>query len=265
MQPTNEMVEVFPDVAALTRATARRFADITSKAVTCHNIATVALPGGSTPRSLYTLLATEPTIRDSVRWPSIHFFFGDERHVPSDHPESNFRAANETMFRHLASQSLHIHPVPTESADAFEVAAKYESELRQFFTKTGLIEAGFPRFTLVLLGMGADGHTASLFPNTDALRETRRWVTANWVEKLRTHRITMTLPVINNAVEIIVLVSGADKASIVAEILGHGANRVRYPVKMVQPRKGIKRWVLDKAAAGQLFLEPSEDQIHAHD
>lgn len=262
MNPTNESVEVFPEAETLTRATAQRFVCITREAAASHNIATVGLSGGSTPQSLYTLLATEPTLRHAVPWPKIHFFFDDERHVAPNHPESNFRMANETMFRHLTSESLHVHRVPAESSDASEAAAQYETDMRQFFGAAGLVEAGFPRFALILLGIGADGHTASLFPGTAALREAERWVMANWVETLHTHRITMTLPVLNNAAEIIVLVSGADKAFIIAEVLGRGAGRTSYPVQMVRPREGIKHWMLDKAAAKQLFLEPHEGQLH---
>jgi 6-phosphogluconolactonase len=124
--------------------------------------------------------------------------------------------------------------------------------MREFFGLKGLVRAEFPRFDLIFLGMGPDGHTASLFPGTVALGETKRWVVANWVEKFKTHRITFTFPVLNNAAEVILFVAGPDKAPMVAEVLGRANGAPRYPVQMVQPRNGIKRWMFDEPAVSLL-------------
>ena len=247
MKQKQEFTEIFPDAGALAGAAARRFVGLAKDVVTRRGVFTVTLAGGSTPKDLYTLLATDPALRAAVPWSQIHFFFGDERHVPPGHADSNFRMANEAMFQRLEDQSLHIHRVPTELPDAVEVASRYEADLREFFGETN-----FPRFDLVLLGMGADGHTASLFPGTAALQEEKRWVAANWVEKLQAHRITMTIPVLNNAAEIIFLVTGADKAAVIAEVLGWKAGEHKYPVQMIRPRDGLRRWMLDERAASCL-------------
>ncbi len=247
-----QLVEVYPDVAALSVAAGQRFLQLAQAAVAKQGVFTVALAGGSTPRGLYTALETEPHLRVAIPWAQIHFFFGDERHVPPDHPDSNYRMANEAMFQRLPREWLHVHRIPGELPDPAEAAGIYAAEMRRFFEAQGLVEDGFPKFDLVLLGMGPDGHTASLFPGTPALQENRRWVVANWVEKLNTHRITMTLPVLNRAAEIILLVAGAEKAPILAEVLELTTPAPKYPVQMVQPLKGTKRWMLDKAAAAQL-------------
>ena len=252
MRTENEVVDVFPDVTALTKAAGEHFVLLAKDAVAARGVFTVALSGGSTPKVLYTLLATDQSLRGAIPWSNTHFFFGDERHVPPDHVESNFRMVNEAMFRRLAPISTRIHRVPAENPDAVNAAAQYEANMRELFGLKGLVRAGFPRFDLILLGMGPDGHTASLFPGTVALGETKRWVVANWVEKLKTHRITFTFPVLNNAAEVILFVAGPDKAPMVAEVLGRAGNVPRYPVQMVQPRNGVKRWMLDKPAASLL-------------
>jgi 6-phosphogluconolactonase len=248
MKTNQDQVEVFADVKALTLAAARRFAQLAEEAVKDHGISAVALSGGSTPKMLYRLLATDAAIRSTIPWSKIHFFFGDERHVPPDDPESNFRMANEAMFQPLKSEQLHVHRVLAELTDAAEAAARYESDLKEFFEPRGLMNEGFPRFDLIFLGMGPDGHTASLFPNSSGLSEATRWVLANWVEKFQTDRITMTFPVLNAAAEVILFVAGSEKAAVLGEVL-NGAAR-KYPVQQVRPRNGIKRWMLDAAAAG---------------
>jgi 6-phosphogluconolactonase len=249
MQLNGDQVEVFPDVEALTVAAAQRFALLANNAVADHGVFAVALSGGSTPKVLYRFMATDKAIRAKIPWSKVHFFFGDERHVPPEHVESNFRMANEAMFQSLPTEQLHIHRVFGELASASKAAEEYEADLRGFFDARGLLDEGFPRFDLIFLGMGPDGHTASLFPNSSALQETTRWVVANWVEKFKTDRITFTFPVLNSAAEIILLVSGAEKAPVVAEVLDRAAGAPKYPVQSVRPRNGIKRWMLDAAAA----------------
>jgi 6-phosphogluconolactonase len=184
MKLNGDQVDVFADIQALTLAAARRFALLATKAVENHGVFAVALSGGSTPRVLYRLMTTDKTIRSEIPWSKVHFFFGDERHVSPEHADSNFRMANEAMFQSLATEQLHIHRVLGEFSSASEAAEEYEADLREFFEPRGLLEEGFPRFDLVFLGMGPDGHTASLFPNSSGLQETHRWVVANWIEKL---------------------------------------------------------------------------------
>jgi 6-phosphogluconolactonase len=257
MKLNGDQVDVFADVKALTIAAADRFAHLAVNAVEEHGIFAVALSGGSTPKALYRLIAADRAIRSKIPWSEVHVFFGDERHVPPDHADSNFRMANEAMLQSLATDQVHVHRVLSELTDASQAAAQYEEDLRDFFDPRGLLQDGFPRFDLIFLGMGPDGHTASLFPNSSGLGESRRWVISNWVEKFKTDRITMTFPVLNAAAEIIVLVSGPEKAPLVAEVL-QGTNGVpKYPVQMVRPHKGIKRWMLDAAGASAVATVPT--------
>jgi 6-phosphogluconolactonase len=207
----------------------------------------IALSGGSTPKSLYTLLAT--TARASLPWERMFFFFGDERHVPPESPESNYRMANESMLSKVPVAAGNVFRIPAENSDAAAAAAAYEQTLRKFFA----IEAGqVPRFDLILLGLGPDGHAASLFPETAALRETSRLVVANWVEKLKAFRITLTLPVLNAARCVAFLVSGTDKAPALREVLEGSAPAEQYPSKLVRPTDGTLIWFVDKAAASGL-------------
>ena len=247
-----ETIEFYADADAMACEAAQRLARLGQDAVAQRGVFTVALSGGSTPRRLYRLLANDPALRSAIPWSHAHFFFGDERPVPPDHADSNYRLANENLFRHLDPGLLRVHRVPAELPDAREAATRYEADLRQFFQTLDRAAARFPRFDLIFLGMGSDGHTASLFPGSPALQETNRWILANWIEKLQTHRITMTLPVLNAATEVMLLVAGADKAAMVAEVLERTAGLTQYPVQMVRPLDGRKRWLLDQAAASQL-------------
>lgn len=220
----------------LARAAAQLFVARSSEAVAQRGLATIALSGGSTPKLLYQLLADpNEAFRDQVPWPSIHFFWTDERHVPPDHPESNYRMANEAMLSHVPVMRDNVHRVMSENPDAEAAAEDYEKMVMRT-----------PRFDLILLGLGTDGHTASIFPESEVLRETKRLVAAPWVEKLKSYRITMTLPLINNAALVVFLVSGAEKAEIVKEVLG---GPKRYPAQEVN---GEVMWMLDREAAGKL-------------
>ncbi len=249
MKLNGDKVDVFADIQALTMAAARRFAQLAINAVKDHGVFAVALSGGSTPKVLYRLMATDKAIRSKIPWSKIHFFFGDERHVPPDHPESNFRMANEAMFQPLPARPLHIHRVLGELASASMAAEQYEADLSEFFEPRALLDEGFPRFDLIFLGMGPDGHTASLFPHSAGLRETTRWVVANWVEQFKTDRITMTFPVLNAAAEVVLFVSGPEKAPVLANVLNQDGGGPRFPVQSVRPGHGIKRWMLDAPAA----------------
>lgn len=206
----------------------------------------IALSGGSTPRNLYALLAGSKSYADKIPWSKIHFFWGDERHVPPDHPESNYRMARETMLSRVPVPDVNIHRVRSEAPDAGKAAADYEQELRAFFK----LESGqLPCLDCVLLGMGPDGHTASLFAGTAALRETRRLVVASYVEKFRSHRITMTASVFNHAEMIIFMVGGKEKAEVLQAVLEGKPQPDLYPAQLIRPANGKLLWLVERSAA----------------
>jgi 6-phosphogluconolactonase len=206
----------------------------------------IALSGGATPSRLYQRLGREPAVRNRLPWDNIHFFWGDERHVPPDDPQSNYRMASETLFAFAPVPAQNIHRISAEEPDAVLAAENYERELNSFFE---LGPGQLPRFDCILLGMGPDGHTASLFPGTDALHENRHLVVANWVEKLQTHRITLTAPVLNKAALIIFLVSGREKAEVLKEILEGDYRPDLLPAQLIRPEDGRLLWLVDRAAA----------------
>jgi len=208
---------------------------------------TIALSGGSTPRNLYTLIAANASA--SLPWDRMFFFWSDERHVPPDDPESNYGMARDTLLSKVAIPPANIFPIPAENPDASAAAETYEQTLRKFFA---VGPGEFPRFDLILLGMGPDGHTASLFPETSALQAKSRLVVANWVEKLKASRITFTLPVLNAARCVAFLVSGADKAAVLHEVLEGDGPAEKYPSKLVRPSEGKLIWFVDRAAASEL-------------
>lgn len=238
-------VRVFDDAEAVARATAETFARLAREAVEERGTFSVALSGGTTPRRVYELLASDER-RESVPWPKAHVFFGDERAVPPDHAESNYRMASEAMLSRVPIPAENVHRIDGVG-DAAANASDYESVMRGFFG-----EVEWPRFDLVLLGMGDDGHTASLFPNTAALEESRAWVASNWVEKLQTWRITLTAPAINAARRVVFLVTGASKAERLREVLNGPRDPSRLPSQMIRPRDGALRWYVDRAAAAKL-------------
>jgi 6-phosphogluconolactonase len=207
----------------------------------------IALSGGSTPKNLYTLIAANANT--SLPWERIFFFWGDERHVPPEDAESNYRMAKETLLSKVAIPAGNIFRIPAEYADATVAAAAYERTLQKFFA---LAPGEFPRLDLILLGMGPDGHTASLFPETAALGEKSRLVVSNWVEKLKASRITVTLPVLNSARCVAFLVSGSDKAAALREVLEGNGPAEKYPSKLVRPTDGKVIWFVDRAAASGL-------------
>lgn len=219
----------------------------TNEAVKERGRFTVALSGGSTPKNLFNLLATNA--RNSLPWDRMFFFWGDERHVPPKDPESNYRMADEAMLSKVPVPAENVFRMAGENPDAAAAAESYEQTLRKFFQ---LNPGEFPRFDLILLGMGPDGHTASLFPGTAGLQEKSRLVIANWVEKLKTHRLTFTLPVLNAARCVAFLVSGTDKAPALRAVLEDNVPGDQYPSKLVQPKDGKLIWFLDRAAASEL-------------
>lgn len=208
---------------------------------------TIALSGGSTPKSLFNLLATNA--RNAVPWDRMYFFWGDERHVPPTDPDSNYRMAEEVMLSKVPVPPGNVFRMAAENPDAARVAEDYEKTLRKFFQ---LAADGVPQFDFILLGMGPDGHTASLFPGTAALQEKSRLVVSNWVEKLKTNRLSFTLPVLNAARCVAFLVSGTDKAPVLKTVLEENASAEQYPAKLVNPSGGKLIWFLDRAAASSL-------------
>lgn len=211
----------------------------------------MALSGGATPQTLFSLLVEDDYFKNTIPWEKIHFFWGDERHVPPQDEQSNYRMAHDIMLAKAQVRTDNIHRMPTEQTDAGKVAQGYEQELRQFFE---LAADQLPVIDFNLLGIGPDGHTASLFPETTALLENRRLVVANWVEKFQTHRITMTAPVLNNAATIVFLVSGRQKADILQQILEGEHRPNQLPAQLIRPRQGRLLWLVDQAAAGRLTL-----------
>lgn len=228
----------------LFQAAAADFIALAEHAIRDRGRFTVALSGGSTPRGLYSLLASEVVPR--LPWDKIFFFFGDERHVPPDDPDSNYRMVREAMLSKIAIPAENVFRVQAENNDADAAARAYEETVKHFFH---LAPGQIPRFDLILLGLGPDGHTASLFPGSAALAETTRLVVANWVEKFKTFRITFTYPVLNHAAEVRFLVSGADKAPALHDVLkGKGD----LPASRIRPENGRVEWLVDRAAASGL-------------
>jgi len=231
-------VHVYESPEELAGAAAREFAAKAEEAIEERGRFAVVLAGGSTPKAMYGILARD--YADRIDWSRVHVFFGDERTVPPDHEDSNYRMARETLLEHILVGS--VHRIQCELPPD-EAAAAHEEELRDFFG-----EEEPPRFDLILLGLGSDGHTASLFPATSALEVHDRWVVANPVPKLDTTRITLTVPVINAARSVVFLVAGEDKAGALKEILEGDADPREYPARLIQP-PGEPDWMLDRAAA----------------
>ena len=208
----------------------------------------VALSGGSTPRLLYGLI-TSDTFRHEVPWDNLRFFFGDERWVPHTHRESNFKLANDLLFSKVGTKPENIFSIPTEGISPEEAAAQYADTLR---TEFNLTEGEIPEFDLILLGMGDDGHTASLFPGTDALDEHNKLVAATYVDKLAAHRITLTAPVLRAAKEVILMVVGDSKGPACEQVLQGPLNVNEYPAQLLRQAKGRVTWYVDRAAAAKL-------------
>jgi len=238
-------VEVFPNSGSLYQTVAARIVGQARDAVERRGRFTMVLAGGSTPRRLYSLLAND--FREVFPWADSHFFWGDERHVPPDHPDSNFRMAWEAMLSLVPVPASNLHRIRAEEADPHCAADQCGTEIREFFQ---LADHEFPRFDLVLLGLGPDGHTASLFPSTEALHVHDRLAAANWVPKLNAFRITMTLPVFNHSACVDFVVQGEDKAEALHAILEGERQPDRYPAQAIQPADGDLYWSVDAPAAG---------------
>ncbi len=242
------VIAVCQDRPELAKALADRFVEVVSTAVEKNGKATVALSGGSTPRALYALLA-ESQYREKIDWDKVHLFWGDERCVPHDSLESNYKMVKDSLISKVSIPPSCVHPTRDQDTDPAGSAEAYEEDLKREFKLTA---GSFPRFDLVLLGLGPDGHTASLFPGTQALGESERLVVANYVDKFKSHRITFTLPVINAAANVIFMVGGADKKDILQQVLKK--EPVAFPAQLIRPTDGELDWFVDAAAAEHLDL-----------
>jgi 6-phosphogluconolactonase len=243
-----EDIAILTDANALAHKAAECFCVIATQAIAKHGKFTVALSGGRTPKALYELLATEARYREGLKWNDMYFFFGDERHVPPNHQDSNFRMVDEALFKRIPVSQKNIFRVNAELADADEAARLYQQAMEEFFSSSFERGDGFPIFDLIFLGTGPDGHTASLFPDSSAMAEDEKWVVANWVKKFASRRISLTFPVLNHAREVVVLVSGRDKAPIIKKIFDKSNAVPRYPIQFVVPQNGRKLWLLDQDA-----------------
>jgi 6-phosphogluconolactonase len=241
--PLKARLRVFPGLEELSHEAAVRFCELARKSVAEKHTFSVALSGGSTPRRLYELLA-DPVL--SISWESIRLFQVDERCVPPDHPESNYRMICEAMLSHLPIPEANFHRMAAELEDCEGASRDYAAELRRVL-QPGPGEV--PRLDLALLGMGPDGHTASLFPGTAALSERVAWVRPNYVEKFKAHRLTLTLPVLNAASRILFLVAGTDKAETLRQVLDGPWRPEEFPVQYIQPASGQVEWYVDENAA----------------
>jgi 6-phosphogluconolactonase len=250
----NRHLIIYKDAATLASKAADQFAGLARDSAAKRGRFAVALSGGSTPRAMFSLLAEQPLCSE-VPWESTFVFWSDERTVPPDHPDSNYHMAYESLISRVALPEANVHRMrgeeePTQAAD------EYQAELAAFFGP------GPPRFDLVLLGMGDDGHTASLFPGTAAVWVRDRQVVCNYIPRLNTYRLTMTVPAINAAAAVSFLVSGASKAARLKEVL-QGEHRDELPSQLIKPVDGTLFWMTDRDAAADLYLQDTLAQPDA--
>src|SRR5947209_8180345 len=246
---TKPTIRVVADAEAVSRTAAEDFVRLAREAIGARGQFVVALSGGSTPKRLFQILA-EPPFRDQVDWSRVELFWGDERSLPPDHNDSNFHMATEALLKKVPVPATRVHRLQADRADRDAAARDYQVEIARVFHVDA--DGPPPRFDLVLLGMGPDGHTASLFPQTAALKETKRWVVANYVPKFTTHRLTLTAPVLNAAANVYFLAAGADKTGMLADVVEGKPDPDRLPSQMVRPTSGNLVWLVDRAAAAGL-------------
>lgn len=238
----NSEIRVCRDLPELCRQAAVQTVALVQDAVARNGRCSLVLAGGSTPRTLYGLLAQDHA--EEILWSQVHLFWGDERYVPHDDPSSNYRMAQENLLSRVPVPAANVHPMPTSFDDPDAAADAYESTLQEYFASTR------PRFDLVLLGIGADGHTASLFPGSRAINERKRWVTAVEVAADPRRRLTMTFPTINGAANVFVLAAGAAKAEAVRCALRESPDLRACPASGIRPTSGNITWWLDAEAVG---------------
>lgn len=240
-------VHVLPDIEALSRAAAEETVRIIRSSVSQRGTCALALAGGNTPRSLYRLLGT--VFRDQISWEHVHLFWGDERYVPPDDPASNYRMVRDTLLNAVPIPAAQVHPMPTGHEDPNDAAREYEVLLNRQFNDD------WPHFDLILLGLAPDGHIASLFPGAKALLEDTRRVLAVRVPKEPPQRLTLTLPAINHATNVIFLVAGRSKAGALHRVLVGPCDVKTCPAVGVEPVQGTVSWWVDEAAATFLSAE----------
>ncbi|NUO08415.1 MAG: 6-phosphogluconolactonase [Candidatus Brocadia sp.] len=239
---------VVPNPDELNHRAAQEFVRLAEEAVRTKGFFSVALSGGSTPKGLYERLASDQ-YREQVPWPKVYVFWGDERCVPPDHPDSNYRMARESFLDKIPIPEENIYRMMAELEDHGRAAAGYEQTIKAFFH----LETGKrPRFDLILLGMGEDGHTASLFPETPALEDAVHLVSANYIEKLGACRLTLTVPVINQASNVLFLIFGESKALVLKEVLEGEYQPQRLPSQLIRPISGRLLFIIDRVAASKL-------------
>jgi 6-phosphogluconolactonase len=248
MQHTIRNLRIYATSAELAASAAEEFFARALQAHAKGSLFTCALSGGSTPSHLFQRMSAPGMLARLPEgfWKSVHFFWGDERDVPPDHPDSNYRLARETLLSRIEIPENNIHPIRCEPGFPSMAAISYENELRRFFA---LEPGAFPRLDLIFLGMGDDGHVASLFPHSEALKEETRLVAASWVKKFNSYRVTLTLPVLNNAACVIFLIQGSSKAEIVSRVMTEPRHPDQLPVEAIRPKNGELLWLVDKAAA----------------
>lgn len=240
-----DKIKVFPDVYRVSRTAAEYFVSRSQVAIKERGRFAVALCGGTTPEQMYALLATEAFAR-RVKWEQVHLFWGDERCVPPNNIDSNYWMVRHAMLDTLSIPPENIHRIHGEMKPD-HAAADYDTKLREFFAP-----ASQPRFDLVLLGMGADGHTASLFPHSQALEAQKAWVVANYIDEMRAWRVTLTANAINQAANVVFLVTGSNKARTVKAVLEGEKRPTDLPAQMIDPEEGELFWLLDEEAASLL-------------
>lgn len=241
MSLEDQKLSIFKTAEKLAAGAADKFIQVANESLHQSERFSVALAGGKTPRRVYELLADEP-FKNLIDWSRVHLFFGDERCVPRDHPESNYGMVKAALISKIPIPIQNVHRIPGEG-DPKQSAEAYELELRRFFS-----EHEWPRFDLVLLGMGEDGHTASLFPNSAALSETIRWVVATRNDGGQ-DRITLTIPALNRARSVMFLVTGKAKAQRLREVLRPEPSSPELPVQLIKPVEGTLQWLVDSEAA----------------
>jgi len=239
-------IVICSDREALNRKTAQLLVQLTGQAIVTNRRATLALSGGSTPKSLYELLATAEW-RERIEWANLHLFLGDERYVPPDHPDSNFGMASKAMISKVPIPPQNVHRVLTELPSPEEAATNYERVLREAFATNKT-----PQFDFILLGLGENGHTASLFPHTTVLKDNAHIFASVWVEEVKAYRLTLTAQVINFAKNIVFMISGASKAGVLKAILHGPYEPERLPAQLIKPVSGSLLWIVDQAAAAEL-------------
>lgn len=234
------MTQSYPDKEALSRAAAELFVSEAKKATAARGRFSVALSGGNTPKRAYELLARQP-FREKVPWGAVHLFWGDERCVPADDERSNYRMTRLALLDHVPLPNAQIHAIRGDLPPP-QAAQEYETLLQAFF------QGGPPRFDLVFLGLGDNGHTASLWPGTPVIHELKRWVAEVYVAEQDLYRVTMTAPLLNEAALLAFLVAGADKAPVIREVRDGKHDPDRLPAQLIRPRNGQVLWLMDDAA-----------------